>query len=494
MNSQTARRADPPDTPGTPRTSRSSKASKAKAKRYSRQTAHVEARRDGTPLIFGWGGHLTRAEKTQLQQRAVWATTIGIALIIIAVMVGFWINVNIITPGLPITSVNGQQISQSDYRKLVAVKAQLEDNKIYGAHGLVAQENNIQKQMSAQQAIVNNEVKQIDTLNAQLQALPAKDTAQRANIEVALASARATSNAAQTQYQTLSAEYQDANTNVANEENLYVQSQIGNDSADWLQDDVFIRTWLATQSSSVQAKINPTASAVNKAVADLTANLPTGTTYSSFLKSDNISDADVHAMMALILRRQNMQNYLASQITSPAYQVSVRVITSDTQAHANAILQQLKNGADFATLARQKSVDSSTNSKGGYLGWLAKGQYAEEETDNNSALIDNWIFNPTRTINEISPVMAENGSFHIIQILGIDPSRPIDATTLQSLQSNALTLWLLSQKAMPGVKITPIDQTKLLDPGNMPPGLPSSPPSQQVPGANGGLPGSTGLP
>lgn len=486
MNSQTARR---------PESSRTTRPAKGKAKRYNRQTAHVEARRDGKPLIFGWGGHLSRTEKTQLQRRAVWATTIIVAFVIVAVVVGFWVNLNIIVPGLPITSVNGQQVSQSDYRKLVALKAQLEDNKIYGVNGLVAQRDKLQKEAAAQQAIVTKEVQQIDALNKQLQTLPASQTAQRTNIEVQLAQARAASNNAQTQYATFNGQYQEMLTNtVPNEQQLYDQPQIGNDSADWLQDDIFIRNWLANQSSSVQNQVNPSASAVNKAIADLTANLPVGMTYAKFLSNDNVSDADVHAMMALVLRRQNMQTYLASQITSPAYQVSIREMTIDTQAHAAAILKQLQGGADFATLARQKSTDTATNTQGGYVGWLIRGQYAREYASSGSGLIDNWIFNPARTVNELSPVMSENGSFHIIQILGIDPSRAVDSATLQAAQSNALTTWLLSQKAMPGVKITSINQTMLLDANNMPAGLPSSAPSQQVPGSSSNPTGAGSLP
>src|SRR2546423_1311061 len=43
-----------------------------RSKKYVKQTAHVEARRDGKPLIFGWGGHLSRSEKLRIQQRVIW--------------------------------------------------------------------------------------------------------------------------------------------------------------------------------------------------------------------------------------------------------------------------------------------------------------------------------------------------------------------------------------------------------------------------------------
>src|SRR5438552_18236615 len=102
MNSQTVR---PPRRAEGQRSTRS-----AKSKEYVKQTAHVEARRDGQPLIFCWGGHLSRSEKNRLQNRAVWTATVVAIIVILAGIVGYWVNINVITPGLAITSVNGHPI------------------------------------------------------------------------------------------------------------------------------------------------------------------------------------------------------------------------------------------------------------------------------------------------------------------------------------------------------------------------------------------------
>jgi hypothetical protein len=135
MNSQTTRR------PETKRPARP-----PQAKRYTRQTAHhVATRRDGKPLIFGWGGHLSRKEKDTIQRRAVWVTISIFVVAILVIFATFWINYNIIIPNQPITSVNGQNIPQSDYHKLVALKGQIEDNTIDGKNGLNAQANTLNK-------------------------------------------------------------------------------------------------------------------------------------------------------------------------------------------------------------------------------------------------------------------------------------------------------------------------------------------------------------
>src|SRR5258707_13195919 len=127
----------------------------------------------------------------------------------------------------------------------------------------------------------------------------------------------------------------------------------------------------------------------------------------------------------------------------------------DPEAKPDKMLKQLKQGGDSGTTAKKESRDTSRASSGGSLGWLARGQYAQNQA---GAVVENWLFDPSRIPNEISPVLKENGSFHIVQILGIDPARAIDPATLKTLKDNALSNWLLVQKSLPITKITPVDQ------------------------------------
>jgi parvulin-like peptidyl-prolyl isomerase len=477
MNSQTER---PVKRPVNQRSS--------KSKRYHKQTAHIEARRDGAPLIFGWGKHLSHAEKVKIQRRATWAIAGLFGLLIIGTIIGFWITINIIIPGQPITSVNGHQIPQSQFRKMVAVKTQLELNKLYGVNGLVAQGNDLEKQDAAQLKTINDLTKQVDALNKQIKALPAGSSQQRTDLESQLKATQKQLSDAQAKHQGLSQQISNLNQNtIPLEKQTFTQSQVANDSVTWLQNDELIREWLTTQSPAIQNLINPTTVDVNKALNDLKANLPTSTSYNNFLSHMNISNDDAIAMLTVKVRRDKMQNYLASQINSPAYQVLSRVITTDTEANANKILQQLKSGGDFGKIASKQSKDATTANSGGSLGWLARGQYAQNQ---DAAVVENWLFDPSRYIFELSPALKENGSYHIVQLLGIDPSRTIDATTLQTLKSNALSNWVLQQQALPTTTITPVDQNKLLDPMNLPPTslLPSAAPSSGSSTPGSGIP------
>jgi parvulin-like peptidyl-prolyl isomerase len=455
----------------------------AKTKKYRKQTAHIEARRDGKPLIFGWGKHLSHTEKVKIQRRATWAMTGLIGLILIGTIVGFWINYNIIVPGLPITSVNGHQIPQSEYRQMVALQTQLEVNKLYGPSGLTAQSQSLQKQDAAQLKIINDTTTQITNLNKQIKALPSGPSTQRTDLNNQLKAAQTTLKNAQTKHTSLNSQFTSIQQNgIPIEQQSFTQSSVGSESATWLQNDELIREWLVTQSSAIQNKINPTPSAINRALNDLNANMPKTGSYSGFLKQMGISDDNLRGMLAIKLRRDNMQTYLASLEVSPTYQVLARTMTLQTQTIANQVLQDLQKGQSFAALAKKYSQDTNTNTKGGSLNWLARGQYANQEVN---AVVENWMFDPRRTINEISPILTENGSYHIIQIMGIDPSRAVDAATLQTLKTNALQDWLLMQQALPTTKITAVDQNKLTDAMNLPPSsvLPAGAPATGVPGA-----------
>jgi len=337
MNSQTARR------PSNQRPTRPNK-----SKRYIKQTARFEGQRDGKALVFGWGGHLSHNQKVQLQRRVTWAIAIAFVALIIVVFVGSWINFNVIIPGLPITSVNGHPIPQSLYRKMVAFQAELAQNQLYGPNGLTVQRDNLRKQIAAQQKSASDTQKQIDTLNKQIKALPSGPGTQRTNLTNQLNTAQKQLATEQATLTNLNQQYALLTQNtIPQAQQNYNQSQVGNDSVNWLQQDELIREWLSGQSRAVQARINPSASALNHAMVDFKANLPKSTSYNSFLSKDGVSDDDMQAMMTVQLRRENMQAYLASLEVSPTYQVLARTMTIDTLAHAQNVLKQLKHGTNF---------------------------------------------------------------------------------------------------------------------------------------------------
>lgn len=86
-------------------------------------------------------------------------------------------------------------------------------------------------------------------------------------------------------------------------------------------------------------------------------------------------------------------------------QVQASHILVATKEEADAILAELKQGADFATLAKEKSIDPGSKDKGGDLGFFGKGAMVPEFEEAAFAL----------KVNELSGVVQTEHGFHIIK-------------------------------------------------------------------------------
>jgi peptidyl-prolyl cis-trans isomerase D len=83
------------------------------------------------------------------------------------------------------------------------------------------------------------------------------------------------------------------------------------------------------------------------------------------------------------------------------------------QAKAESLLKQLKNGADFAALARESSEDPGSKDKGGDLGWVVRGQTVPAFESAAFSLKP----------KQISGVVTTQYGLHIIQVLVKEDAR-----------------------------------------------------------------------
>jgi peptidyl-prolyl cis-trans isomerase C len=77
-------------------------------------------------------------------------------------------------------------------------------------------------------------------------------------------------------------------------------------------------------------------------------------------------------------------------------EVRARHILVETEEEAKAILEQLKAGADFATLAKEKSKDPG-GADGGDLGFFAKGQMVPEFSEVAFKMYEGQLSNPVKS-------------------------------------------------------------------------------------------------
>jgi len=77
-------------------------------------------------------------------------------------------------------------------------------------------------------------------------------------------------------------------------------------------------------------------------------------------------------------------------------EVRARHILVETEEEAKAILEQLKGGADFAALAKEKSKDPG-GADGGDLGFFAKGQMVPEFSEVAFKMFEGQLSNPVKS-------------------------------------------------------------------------------------------------
>ena len=111
-----------------------------------------------------------------------------------------------------------------------------------------------------------------------------------------------------------------------------------------------------------------------------------------------------------------------SKIMQVGDEVRARHILVETEEEANALIAQLENGADFATLARTNSRDRATAPVGGEIGWFSRGVMAR-----------NFANVAFRTpVGEISAPFETEFGWHIVEVTGRRPTSAIPLAEVES--------------------------------------------------------------
>ena len=127
-----------------------------------------------------------------------------------------------------------------------------------------------------------------------------------------------------------------------------------------------------------------------------------------------------------------MRDKIISEVPSTAEQVHVLQVLVFDEAEAQGILQQVRTGVDFATLAEQ--YDPIT---GGDLGWFPRGYLLQPDVE--TAAFD---LQP----GGVSDVIATSSGYHIIQVVEREEQHTLSPDAYAVLQQKALQDWIASKK------------------------------------------------
>lgn len=152
----------------------------------------------------------------------------------------------------------------------------------------------------------------------------------------------------------------------------------------------------------------------------------------------NVTDAQIKAYYD--------QNKTSYSTPAQVHAEHILIAATDTPL-AKSLLSQVKNGGNFAALAKKYSIDPGSKPSGGDLGWAAPGSYVTEFANAVGKM----------KINEVRLVQSQFG-LHIIKLLGrraaaqqtlAQATAAIRSTLEQTAKSNAFSVYIegLQKKA-----------------------------------------------
>jgi parvulin-like peptidyl-prolyl isomerase len=153
-------------------------------------------------------------------------------------------------------------------------------------------------------------------------------------------------------------------------------------------------------------------------------------------------DTFEHSLRAEMLAAM-MVELLTDQIPSTNEHIHARHILVADRTTAEQLLEQLNNGADFALLAVQYSIDPSTRPDGGDLGWFPHGYLLIPEVETVA-----FRLQP----GEISDIVESALGFHIVQTLERE-IRPLSPDARSALRHSIVEEWLETQRQEADIEI-----------------------------------------
>ena len=153
------------------------------------------------------------------------------------------------------------------------------------------------------------------------------------------------------------------------------------------------------------------------------------------LARSQLSEDEYRRMVEATVLAEKLKTELGKQLPKTAESVHFRQILVSSETQAQEIRDKLDAGEDFATLAAQNSLDSSTKDNGGDLGWIPRGVL--------SASLEELVF--ALAPKETTTIPISQGAF-VIEMLEKDSNREVDQAQLTNLSERAFLDWLDEKK------------------------------------------------
>jgi foldase protein PrsA len=160
--------------------------------------------------------------------------------------------------------------------------------------------------------------------------------------------------------------------------------------------------------------------------------------FEAWLDASGLTLESLREQVRMDLVTTGMRDRVTASLSDRTLQINVRHILLSQEVVAESVLNELRQGGNFITVARRYSEDELTRQSGGELGFLPRGVMSPDFEEAAFALQP----------GEISDVVHTASGLHIIQLVEIDPERQVPAEYWPVVQQRAFEDWLAAQRAM----------------------------------------------
>jgi parvulin-like peptidyl-prolyl isomerase len=160
--------------------------------------------------------------------------------------------------------------------------------------------------------------------------------------------------------------------------------------------------------------------------------------FEAWLEANQWTEAEFREALQVDMVVEAMVAKVTAAVPTTVPQVHARYIQLDDGALAQTLLADIRNGADFAALAQQHSLDRVTGEAGGDLGFFARGSLlvpAVEEAAFGLA---------PNAVSEVIMVPDANGTttYYLVQQVDLDAERPLTPAMRSTLLQQTFEAWL----------------------------------------------------
>jgi parvulin-like peptidyl-prolyl isomerase len=163
--------------------------------------------------------------------------------------------------------------------------------------------------------------------------------------------------------------------------------------------------------------------------------------YREAVRSSGLTTEGYRDVIAAGIAQNAIQLMFQEQAPKTADQVRFRVIVLSTEDEAQAALDRLRNGEDFATVASELSQHEASRQKGGEQDWTPRGVL--------ESALDEALF--SLEVGQISDIITGQSALFIVQVLERQDQRETTDSQQSLLASQAQHEWLSQLRDRVGV-------------------------------------------